>query len=283
MILSVINNKGGTGKSTTSINLAGCLARKGYRVLLVDMDSQASASFALGITWQHQKPSLAEVLLEGASLRSTIRTTLVPQLYLVTGGMELAGFDVAFAEQQGRETIFKKALAGVRPYFDFIFLDCPPSLSLLPINALMASDGYLVPVTPEYLALEGLINLLQAVDRLYQGMDLNIQLLGIVLTLVDTRMKQSKKISNLIKDHYGELVFSTCIRRDAALSEAPAHSLDVHAYASRSRGARDYAKLTKELIQRGSVCEGNNDSSPSWIQGIRKIILGDKNLFSSTS
>ena len=169
MIIAVINNKGGTGKTTTCVNLSACLAASGYRVLLVDLDSQASASLSLGIPRNALAPSAAHVLFDSLDVEDAIRPAVLPGLDLLTGQMELANTDLMLADVPGRERRLSRCLQGVRDQYDFIFCDCPPSLSLLPVNALVMSDSYIVPVTPEYLALEGLIGLMDGIDRMKKG------------------------------------------------------------------------------------------------------------------
>ena len=209
MIIAIINNKGGTGKTTTCVNLSACLAASGYRVLLVDLDSQASASLSLGISRNALAPSAAHVLFDSLDVEDAIRPAVLPGLDLLTGQMELANTDLMLADVPGREKRLSRCLQGVRDQYDFIFCDCPPSLSLLPVNALVMSDSYIVPVTPEYLALEGLIGLMDGIDRMKKGIGIETGLLGIVLTLVNPSLKISKEINGLIREHYGEKVFRT--------------------------------------------------------------------------
>jgi len=194
MILAIVNNKGGVGKTTTAVNLAAGLATPRRRVLLVDLDSQGSASLALGIARADLAPSAAEVLLDGLQVRAAIRPTPVAGLDLLTGSMALANADIVLGEVAGREHRLREALAPVRDAYRFILLDCPPSLSLLPINALVASDAFLVPVTPQYLAVEGLVNLMDAVARLQASMDTHAPLLGLVLTLVDCQLPIADRV-----------------------------------------------------------------------------------------
>ncbi len=256
MKITILNNKGGTGKTTTSVNLGAALAASGYRVLLVDMDSQASASLSLGVGRNELSPSTADLLFDLEDPREILRESGVPWLDLITGEMNLASSDMILAEISGRELRLTRALKGMDERYDFILFDCPPSLSLLSINALMASEYYLIPVSAEYLALEGLISLMEGIDRLERGMELQARLLGILLTSMShsvTRKKINREIAELIREHYGEGVFETEIPRDVRLEEAPAYGKTVFQHAPRSRGARGYAKFAEELLQRCGI------------------------------
>jgi chromosome partitioning protein len=250
MNIAVINNKGGTGKTTTCVNLAAALARSGSRVLLIDLDSQASASLSLGVPRNDLSPSTAHLLFGSMGAEQVIRESSVPELDLLSGEMNLASADLMLADVPGRELRLSHGLAGVRRRYDFILFDCPPSLSMLSINALVASDRFMVPMTAEYLALEGLIGLMNGIDRMKQGMGLRAGLLGIVFTMVNPCLKITEEIQSLIRDHYGSLVFETEIRRDVKLGEAPAYGRSIFQHAANSRGADAYSMLAKEVRER---------------------------------
>ncbi len=253
MNIAIINNKGGTGKTTTCVNLSAAFANLGYQVLLVDLDSQASASLSLGVEYDNLSPSAADVLFDEMSVKSAIRPSSAERLDLLTGGMELADSDLILADVPGWENRLTGCLEPVRQNYDFIFIDCPPSLSMLSINALVAADGYIVPVTTEYLALEGLVSLMRAVEEVKYGMEIDPRLLGIVLTMVNPSLKSTREITRLVQEHYGQDVFKTEIRRNVRLSEAPSYGRSIFHYDPRSCGAMDYTRLADEVIERCGI------------------------------
>ncbi len=250
MILALINSKGGVAKTTTAVNLGAALAEAGRRVLLCDLDSQASASFSLGVRRADLEPSLADALLDDVPLADLIRPTKVANLELVTGSAALANADLALADVTGREARLAQVLEPIKARYDFILLDCPPSLSLLPINALTAADGFLVPVTPHYLALEGLVNLFETVEKMRANGLGGGDLLGIVLTQVDYRSKMTGEIAEMIRAHYGAAVLSSEIRLNVKLTEAPSFGQSVLTYAPSSPGANAYRFLAGEVLGR---------------------------------
>ena len=250
MIIAFINSKGGVAKTTTTVNVGASLAMAGQRVLVCDLDSQASASFSLGVARADLEPSLYLALLDEAPLSSLIRSTATANLSLVTGSMALANADVALADVSGRERQLARALETVRADYDFILLDCPPSLSLLSVNALVAAEGFVVPVTPHYLALEGLVNLFEAVTRLQKSGLCSARLLGIVLTQADYRAKMTGEIAAMIRAHYGQAVFASEIRVNVKVSEAPSFGQSVLSYAPASPGANAHRFLAGELLGR---------------------------------
>ena len=194
MILAMVNNKGVVGKTTTSVNLSAELANRGYRVLLIDLDRQGSASLSLGVARSDMKPSAADVLLEGVSIDQVFWQSGIENLDLLSGSMEMANADLILADVQGRENRLEHAIRNIIQEYEFIVVDCPPSLSLLSINALVAADAFMVPLVPQYLALEGLVNLLEAVDRIREGIGTKAELQRLLLTLVDYRTNVAREI-----------------------------------------------------------------------------------------
>lgn len=248
--LAILNNKGGVGKTTTAVNLAAGLAANGRRVLLVDLDSQGSASLSLGVPRTALEPSVARALLRKELVQSVIRQTSVEGLDLLTGSIELANADLVLAEIKGREDRLRVCLKPVLATYEFVVVDCPPSLALLPINALVAADAFLVPVTPHYLSLEGLVGLLDAVERVKDGIGVKTKMLGLLLTMVDYRTRVMGEIVQMIRKQYKGQVFKTEIRGSVRLAEAPSFGKTIFEYAGRSTGAEAYRSLAGEVLQR---------------------------------
>ena len=250
MILAVINAKGGTAKTTTAVGLAAALAIKGRKTLLIDLDSQASASLSLGVNRTDLSPSVADAILDGRPLKRIVRKTDLDRLDLVSGSEDLANADLVLVGKAGRERQLRAAIEPIRDDYDFMILDCPPSLSLLPVNALVAADAFIIPTPPEYLALEGLVGLMDAVERIHDGIGAKGRLLGIVLTKVDRRRRVTDETVQLIRSHYGSRVFRTEIRVDVRLIEAPGFGKTIFQYDRRSAGAEGYKRLATEVIRR---------------------------------
>jgi len=249
-MVALVNNKGGVGKTTSAINLSAGLVAEGRRVLLVDLDAQGSASLSLGLIRSGLSPGTAEVILEGLPIREAIRPSSIPGLDILPGSMALASADLILSSAKGREVILQESLKPIRGNYDIIILDCPPSLGLLTINALTAADFFIVPLTPDYLALEGLVNFMDAVEKARAGIGNIAAPLGILLTLADYRVKVTEEIGNMIRGHYGKLVFKTEIRGNVRLKEAPSFGKSIFDYDKRSAGAEAYRELTREVLRR---------------------------------
>lgn len=248
--LALVNNKGGVGKTTTAVSLAAGLAAEGRRVLLADLDAQGSASLSLGLTRSDLQPGTAEAVLEGWPIKAAVRSSYVSGLDVLPGSMKLASADLALFDVEGREAVLRAVLAPILADYDFAVLDCPPSLGLLTVNALTAADFFLVPLTPDYLALEGLVNLLEAVERIRSGIGKAAELLGVLLTLADYRLNVTEEIGAMIRRHYGRKVFRTEIRGNVRLKEAPSFGKTIFDYDGGSAGAEAYRELTREVLRR---------------------------------
>jgi len=249
-IIALVNNKGGVGKTTSAVNLAAGIAAGKRRVLLVDLDAQGSASLSLGLTRAEMSPGSAEVLLEGFPIAKAVRPSSVKGLDVLPGSLALASADIALSGVNGREAVLRAALKAADGY-DFIVLDCPPSLGLLTVNALTAADYYIIPVTPDYLALEGVANLQTVVDdKLRAGFDSVAARLGILLTLADYRLNVTREIGDMIRSRFGREVFKTEIRTNVRLKEAPSFGKSVFAFDNGSTGAANYRQLVEEVMQR---------------------------------
>lgn len=247
-IIAMANQKGGVGKTTTAVNLGAALAALGKRVLLIDLDPQANASSHLGYNRNTVTKSVYNVLIERMPIvDATIHTTRL-NLDLLPSSNELAGAEVEIVSMMAREQILLKAINKVQERYDYILLDPPPSLGLLTINALTAANGVMVPVQAEYLALEGLSQLMNTVTLVREQLNPDLEITGILLTMFDHRTNLSNDVANEIRKHFPEQVFSTYIPRNVRLSEAPSHGSTIFEFDPRSTGAEAYANLGKEVI-----------------------------------
>lgn len=265
--LPILNNKGGVGKTTTTVNLAAGLGRTGRRVLVVDLDSQGSASFALGIDRDNLEPGTASVLLDDQQPSEVVRSTSTENVDVLTGSLRLADTDTKLSSVEERERRLKQGLSSIEEKYDTILIDCAPSTSLLTINALVAADGFIIPVAPTYLSLEGVVSLGEVVKNVRMSLGEAAPVLGVLLTMVQREDTQTRAIIEEVRSHYGGKVFDTEIRDDPAIEKAPTIGKSIFEYAPDSQGATEYQALVDEVVDRldryGSVYEDIRKTQPS--------------------
>jgi chromosome partitioning protein len=249
-VIAIANQKGGVGKTTTSINLSSSLAAAEKKTLLIDIDPQSNSSSGLSVI--NHSPSVYEVLIGTVDINDAIINTYMPFLDMLPANINLVGAEIEMVDLENREGLLKKALTGLQREYDYIIIDCPPSLGLLTLNALTSADSVLIPVQCEYFALEGLGQLLNTVNIVKQHFNKNLTIEGVLLTMFDTRLKLSHQVAEEVKKYFGEKVFGTIIHRNVRISESPSFGKPVILYDAVSSGSKNYISLASELLQRNS-------------------------------
>lgn len=250
-IIAVANQKGGVGKSTTAINLSACLAEMGQKVLTVDIDPQGNTTSGLGIDKMGVDATLYELLLDECDLSDCIIENVIENLSLIPSNVNLSGAEIELIGIDNKEFLLKNQIDKIKEQFDFVIMDCPPSLSVLTINAMTTADSILVPIQCEYYALEGLTQLIHTIELVQERLNPNLEIEGVVFTMYDARTNLSLQVVENVKSNLQQSIYKTIIPRNVRLAEAPSHGLPINLYDSRSAGAESYRLLAEEVLHRG--------------------------------
>lgn len=252
-IIAIANQKGGVGKTTTSVNISTALAAVGRRVLLIDLDPQANASTGVGVLKKDRTHTTYNLLINTCTVAQALKRTIIPGLSLIPSGIELVGAEVELVNVYHREKILKTALEPYKNMFDYIIIDCPPSMGILTLNAMVASDSVIVPLQCEYYALEGLSYLLSSIQKIKKNFNPDLKLFGVALTMYDKRSSLCAQVANDVRTHLKDKVFQTVIPRNTKVSEAPSHGKPVLVYDVNCHGSHAYMNLAKEILAKEKV------------------------------
>lgn len=251
-IIAIINQKGGVGKSTTAVNLSAALGELKEKVLLIDFDPQGNSTSGYGINKEELDSDIYDVMFNGEDISTLIMDTIEDNVFLVPSTIQLAGAEIELVTTEGREKILQSIIEPIKDDFDYIFIDCPPSLGMLTINSLVAADSLLIPIQCEYYALEGVTKLLESMRMVQQTYNENLSIFGVLMTMYDGRTTLSNQVVDEVRNYFGNQVFKTVIPRAVKISEAPSHGLPITMYAKLNKGALAYSKLAKEVVRRGN-------------------------------
>lgn len=262
-IIAIANQKGGVGKTTTAVNLAGALAALGFETLLIDTDPQGNATSGCGFDKASFSPNLYNVLVELTPLEKTIKASAVPKLYVAGANSDLAGAEVQLVSALARESRLRGALPPIKSHFQYILIDCPPSLGLITINALNAADRVIIPIQGEYYAMEGLAQFVQAIQRVQAALNPKLAIEGGVLTMFDARMTLSNQVREEVRKFFGDRLFNTIIPRNIRIAEAPGFGQTIFQYDAKSKGAEAYLALAREFLSRRGIAVGGATQEPA--------------------